>query len=230
MITGFKQFGGDVLRRGSQFGIFGRTEPISTEFGFDRGLPIDRHYIENFLRTHSGEIHGRTLEVGDDTYTRRFGGDRTQQRDTIHINPAEPATFHGDLTVTGVLPSQAFDCIVITQTLHLLFDMALAIKRLRDALKPGGTLLVTVPGITPIAEDQWGKDWYWSLTPRALLRLLNEEFGVGQTTISCFGNVFAASAFLYGLATQEVSKRKLDRLDPRYPVIVGARTVRAATS
>jgi SAM-dependent methyltransferase len=229
VLTGLKQFADNVLRRRSRIGLFGRTEPLSTEFGFDRGLPIDRYYIENFLQTHSAHIHGRTLEVGDDAYTRRFGADRTRERNTIHINSAEPATFHGDLTVPGVLPSEAFDCIVITQTLHLLFNMGAAIAQLHDALKPGASLLVTVPGITPIAEDQWGKDWYWSLTPRSLLRLLNDQFGAGQTRISCFGNVFSGSAFLYGLATQEVSKARLDALDPRYPVIVGARAVRDET-
>jgi SAM-dependent methyltransferase len=226
VISGLKQFGRRAERRRSRFGIFGRTEPLSTEFGFDRGLPIDRYYIESFLRARSADIRGRTLEVGDDAYTREFGAERAEQRDTIHIDPAVPATFHGDLTMPGVLPSEAFDCIVLTQTLHLVYDMRLAVARLQDSLKPGGTLLITVPGITPIAEDQWGKDWYWSLTPRSLLRLLNAEFGAGQTTINCFGNVFAASAFLYGLASEEVTKSRLDHLDPRYPVIVGGRAIR----
>lgn len=228
MFEGLKRLGAHMLRRRSRFGVFARTTPISINFGFDRGLPIDRYYIERFLRTHSADIFGHTLEVGDDAYTRTFGGDRTERRDTIHIDPTEPATFHGDLTIPGVLPSGAFDCVVVTQTLHLVYDMPLALARLHDALKPGGTLLMTAPGITPIAADQWGKDWYWSLTPRSLLRLLNDQFGEGRTTISCFGNVFAASAFLYGLATHEVSRKWLDELDPRYPVILGARTIRGS--
>lgn len=27
-----------------------RTEPISRKFGFDRGCPIDRYYINSFLK------------------------------------------------------------------------------------------------------------------------------------------------------------------------------------
>ena len=60
----------------------GRTAPlvpVSRSFGFDRGQPIDRHYIEDFLRRHgswpgysAGDIRGVVMEVGDDVYTRRF--------------------------------------------------------------------------------------------------------------------------------------------------------------
>ena len=47
-----------------------RTEPISRAYGFDRGTPVDRHYIEAFLQRHApspdysaGDIRGRVLEV-----------------------------------------------------------------------------------------------------------------------------------------------------------------------
>ena len=48
---------------------------LSRDFGFDRGTPIDRYYIESFLSTHASDIRGHVLEVADNTYTRRFGGD-----------------------------------------------------------------------------------------------------------------------------------------------------------
>ena len=38
-------------------------------------------------------------------------------------------------------PENTFDCIVLTQTLHLIYDVRLAIERLRRALAPGGVLL-----------------------------------------------------------------------------------------
>lgn len=216
-----------LRRLGTDYGAFARTTPFSTSFGFDRGLPVDRYYIERFLREHAADIRGRTLEVGDDAYTRQFGGEHAYPRDTIHIDPAEPATFHGDLTQPGVLPEGAFDCIVFTQTLHLIYDMRLAMRRLHDALKPGGVLLLTVPGISPIAADRWGETWFWSLTPDSLGRLCDEPFGSGQTQIGCHGNVFSATAFLYGLAMHELSAGQLDTFDPRYPVIVTARAERA---
>jgi hypothetical protein len=59
-----------------RFGDLRRLTPISRSFGYDRGQPIDRYYIANFLGRHSGDIRGHVLEIGDDRYTRRFGGDR----------------------------------------------------------------------------------------------------------------------------------------------------------
>ena len=87
------------------FGDFSRTAPISQDFGFDRGTPIDRHYVEDFLTRNSGDIKGRVLEVGDDAYTRRFGGARVAQRDVLHVNEgAAGATIVGDMSVPGTLP------------------------------------------------------------------------------------------------------------------------------
>jgi hypothetical protein len=53
--------------------------------GFDRGLPIDRYYIERFLQTHSADIRRHVLEVGDNAYTRRFGGNRVTKSDVINL-------------------------------------------------------------------------------------------------------------------------------------------------
>src|SRR5262249_6056962 len=67
-----------------RFGSFRRVTPISREFGFDRGLPVDRYYIEQFLSVHADDIRNRVLEIGDDTYMRRFGGSRVTKGDVLH--------------------------------------------------------------------------------------------------------------------------------------------------
>ena len=65
------------------------------------------------------------LEVGDATYTRRFGGDRVTHIDVLHVDPEAPgATIVADLADADHIPSDAFDCIVLTQTLHLIYDVA----------------------------------------------------------------------------------------------------------
>src|SRR6185503_1474005 len=58
------------------WGDLRRLRPVSRTFGYDRGLPVDRYYIESFLERNRRDIDGRTLEIGDDEYTRRFGGER----------------------------------------------------------------------------------------------------------------------------------------------------------
>lgn len=205
------------------FGDFGRTEPISADFGFDRGVPIDRYFVESFLACNAGRIRGRVLEIGDNEYTIRFGGKQVEKSDVLHVDVANPvATIIGDISVPGTLPERAFDCIVLTQTLHLIFDMRGALAELAGALKPGGTLLVTVPGISPIDRGAWRHTWFWSLTEIALGRLLTSVFEEKDIEVEAFGNVFAAVCFLQGLAVSEVPRIKLDVLDKSFPVIVAA--------
>ncbi len=209
-------------------GDLDRVTPVSANFGFDRGTPIDRYYIELFLQRHAPDIRGRALEVGDDSYCRRFGGNRITRQDVLHVLPeARAATIVGDLSQPGTLPVGAFDCLVITQTLHLIFDMRAAIVEMHQALKPGGVLLLTVPGISQIDRGDWGDTWFWSLTRSSAIRLFSGIFDFDRIEVEQYGNVFAATTFLHGLAVEEVERAKLDVMDACYPVIIAVRARRA---
>src|SRR5436309_5190201 len=72
------------------FGDFGRTEPISADFGFDRGVPIDRYFVEGFLARNAASIRGRVLEIGDNKYTLRFGGRQVEKSDVLHVDVTNP--------------------------------------------------------------------------------------------------------------------------------------------
>jgi SAM-dependent methyltransferase len=212
------------------FGDLGSTRPVSSDFGFDRGTPIDRDYIEAFLARHAGDIRGRVLEVGDASYSQRFGRGAVTQQDVLHVSPNAPgATIIGDLTTPGVLPESAFDCVVLTQTLHLIYDLRTALGHLHRALRPGGVVLLTVPGISQLDRGEWNATWSWSLTPYSARRLFAEFFAESALEVSVFGNVCAATAFLQGLALEEADTAKLDVLDAAYPVIVAVRARRGAT-
>jgi len=209
-----------------KFGSFAGTDPVSRDFGFDRGLPIDRYYVEAFLTEHAGDIRGRALEIGDASYCRRFGGDQIGRQEVLHVHADAPeATIVGDLSLPGTLPAGGLDCAVLTQTIHLIYDMKAAVMELRRGMKPGGVALVTVPGITPIARDEWGDTWYWSLTKLSASRLFGEVFGESNVAVTQYGNAFAATAFVQGVAVEEVSRDKLDVFDACYPVILGIRAV-----
>jgi glycosyltransferase involved in cell wall biosynthesis len=211
-----------------RFGDLRRVTPISPSFGFDRGLPVDRYYIERFLARNASEIVGRVLEVGDNEYTRRFGGSRVTCSDVLHVSAGNPrATFVGDVTDPGVLPDHAFNCIIFTQTLQLIYDVRAAVVQLHRALAPGGALLVTAPGISQIDRGEWGKTWFWSFTPAAIERLFGDVFGPDEVRVQRYGNVFAATAFLQGLAVEELDLSDLDPIDRAYPVIVAMRARKA---
>jgi SAM-dependent methyltransferase len=215
-------------------GIPRRPLPISRNFGVERGDPIDRYYIDDFLRRHSGAseytpgaIHGHVLEIGEDTYTRRFGlgVDRVDVLDASHENPR--GTIVGDLTEGSNLPSDTYDCIVCPQTLEVIYDVKAAIQTIHRILKPGGTALITVPGISQIIRpdiDSWGD--YWRFTTLSARRLFEEVFEPANITVDTYGNVVTASAFLYGLATQDMRRRELDLHDPDYQVTIGIMAVK----
>jgi SAM-dependent methyltransferase len=208
-----------------------RLSPISRTFGFDRGLPIDRYYIEQFLARHAGDIRGRVLEIGDDFYTRKFGDGRVVVRDVLHVRQGTRyASFVGDLASADHIPSDAFDCVILTQTLHLIYDVRAALETLHRILKRDGTLLATFPGISQMSNDEWRAYWCWSFTTLSARRLFAETFPGARVAIEAHGNVLAAIAFLHGLACEELRRDELDHRDPAYEVLITVRAVKRGAS
>jgi SAM-dependent methyltransferase len=210
-----------------RFGDLRRLSPLDRSWGRERGGPLDRYYIENFLERNGPDIQGRVLEVGDATYTARFGGDRVRQSDVLHVEQGHPgATIIADLTSAEHIPDGSFDCVVLTQTLQLIYDVPAALRTLHRILKPGGVVLCTVPGITHTGDKEWQQSWYWSFTVRSATRLFGDVFGAGQVHVHSHGNVLAAAAFLYALSGRELRQEELDYHDPAYDVTITIRAVR----
>jgi len=200
------------------------TTPVSRNFGFDRGTPVDRYYIEGFLNANSQDIKGRVLEIGERTYTERFGGADVCHSDVLHYTEGnDEATIVGDLTSMPHIPNNSFDCIILTETLQLIYDVPAAIDTLFRVLRPRGVLLITVPGITPMLDDVIGEGWHWSFTRNSLNKLLKERFPAPKIQIETYGNVLSAIAMLEGLTQEEFTTAELDTKDEVYPVTVAAR-------
>lgn len=213
------------------FGQLRRPEPFGRHFGEDRGPALDRYYIETFLAAHAVDVRGRVLEIGDDAYTRRFGGDRVTGSDILHVLPGNSrATIVADLSHAPQIPDATFDTLIITQTLHLIYDAGAAVRTMHRILRPGGVLLLTTPGITQIPNGtNWAHTWYWSFTPLSARRMLSEAFGNDAVTVRDYGSVLSAAAMLYGLSAADLTADEMVVHDPDYPVIIGARAVRSAS-
>jgi SAM-dependent methyltransferase len=212
-----------------RFGSLRRLTPISRSFGFDRGQPIDRHFIENFLTRYATDIRGSVLEIANNTYTRRFGGDRVTKSDVLFVEEGNPrATIVADLSSKDhSIASETFDCIILTQTLQYIYDTRAAIQTLYRILKPGGVVLATFPGTSMISRsdmERWGE--YWRFTSLSARRLFEEAFPAKDVSVEVYGNVLAASAFLYGLVTGDLSKKELDHVDPDYEMLITVRAIK----
>ncbi len=218
--------GSGAAPRRVRWGNLRRAAPFDRDWGFSRGTPVDRVYIERFLTAHAGDVRGECLEVLNDAYTRRFGGDRVTRRDVLDLTARNlSATVIADLGEPDSLPPSRYDCVVFTQTLHLIPDMAIALANIWRAVRPGGALLVTVPCIGR-HETRWDNEHdRWRLTPSGLGWLTRQLPGA-EVEVTAYGNVVSAIAALHGIAAEEVAPAELERVDRDYPVIVAARIVK----
>lgn len=201
------------------------AEPASRKFAFDRGTPIDRLLIERFLERRAADIRGRALEIEAGGYVQKFGGNRVTQIDVLHAVAGNPeATIVGDLATGAGLVWGVYDCLVLTQTLHVIYDIHSVVKNIYKMLRPGGVALVSIPGITQISRydaDRWGD--FWRMTPDGAKRLFAESFSEAGVETETFGNVRLATAFLYGLAAEEVPPAALEQVDRDYPLVICVR-------
>ena len=190
--------------------------------GLDRGLPICRFYIDRVLADHAKLIRGRVLEVGDATYTRRFGGDRVTESAVLHATPGNAdATIVGDLATGEGIPDGRFDAAIVTQVLHCVFDIAGGVRTVHRMLAPGGTALVSLPAIAAASRydvERWGE--FWHLTEQSAHRLFDPVFGAENVVIASHGNVVAAVAYIEGMAAEELREDELTPHDPDYPVVI----------
>ena len=220
----------DALRRlglggppNPRWGNLRRTQPFSAIWGFDRGLPVDRRYIEGFLEEHAADVRGESLEVNEALYTRRYGGARLTATNVLDIDPANPnATIVGDLCDEQTLPEGRFDCFVLTQTLQFVADPEAALANAYRSLAPGGVLLLTVP--TTSRADGPADRWRW--TPAGLEELLGRCLPAeAEREVTGRGNVLTGVAFLMGLAASELRDDEYAD-DPLFPLVVCARVRR----
>lgn len=197
--------------------------PISNIFGFERGLPIDRYYIEKFLEENAYYIKGTVLEVAGRGYTTKYGTD-IEKSISMHVcDASEEDNIIANLETGEGIVDELADCFIITQTLPFIYDVKAAAENTIRFLKKGGTALVTVSGITQISRydmDRWGH--YWSFTTASLKRLFEECKDVESVEINAYGNVKSSVSGLYGLAVEDMDESDLIYQDDDYQQIITA--------
>ncbi len=197
------------------------TVPVSRIFGSDMGKAVDRKYIEDFLYKNAACIKGTVMEVQNDNYTRRFGGNKVTKSVVSHVKGwGKDCILCNFETGEGVVPN-TYDCIICTQTLQYIFDTGSALRNIYSMLKPGGSALITIPGIKPLCEydnDNWGE--YWSFTVKSVSRLLEGICDSEEVQIEQYGNVKTSTAYLYGVCVEELRDVDFEENDPRYPFII----------
>jgi hypothetical protein len=203
-----------------------RVKPISPFIGTERGTPIDRYYIEQFLSNNQDAVKGKVLEIAESDYSKQFDSGVTSF-EVLHATADNShATIIGDLTDIATLPAAEIDCFICTQTFNFIFDVQAAIKGSAHLLKTGGTLLGTVAGISQISRfdmERWGD--YWRFTDLSMKKLLKQEFS--NFEVKTFGNILAVKSFLDGVVVEDMPQKSLlDINDADYQLIIAFRAIK----
>jgi len=203
------------------FGTLRHTFPVNRGFGIGHGTPVDRYYMDRFLEARSAVVTGRVLEIGDREYTTRFGSDVTSS-DVLHAVVGNPeATIVGDISNCPQIPDDSFDCIILLQTLHYVYDMEKAVAEIHRILAPGGHVVCTVPGISQISRhdmERWGDRW--RLTSLSARELFATAFSPEATEVVTYGNALTATCLLQGITAEKLRPRELDAREEEYQVLV----------
>ncbi len=198
------------------WGNLRRVTPISARYGFDRGTPIDRYYVDKFFTAHRDAITGRVIEIQTRDHIRRYGSGIVAA-DTLDIDPSFQPTHCCDLAHADRVPSGSYDCFLLPNTLCFLRNLDASLREARRIVRPGGIILATVPGFVPLTADV---EDYWHASAAGWRVVAARVWPDCDTTVESHGNCLAAAAAMYGIAVEELTAAELDVHDPRYPVLV----------
>ena len=206
---------------------YSKIKRVSKKFGFDRGLPIDRFYIDKYLdKNLSKSTYQNGLEVGGVQYLEKF----KVAKKTALLHPEYLISEgHGDQALVVDLNKkfknigdEKFDLIIATNVLNFVEEPHLALNTFQELLVPGGLLIISVSASMPISEfdkNRWGDFWRFSLQGlRLILGKTDMDFEIEYR-----GNFRATIAFLCGMATEECPEIDLLDLDDEFPITIFAK-------
>lgn len=183
---------------------------------------IDRVYIEDFLEKNKKYICGDILEFKENLYATKFGHDIKTVDIVTHPSDInnKKAKYFMDISQLEKLPSEKYDCIICTQVLPFIYDYEQGIAGLHKLLKPGGHLLVSVPGLIALVatSEMQETGHFYGFSPQTMQRSFVKYFK--NFSVSSYGNAKAAM-LLVGFGDSELlPKEELLRESPDHIITV----------
>ena len=75
-------------------------------------------------------------------------------------------------------------------------------------------------------SDYWRQYWCWNFTEVSARRLFAEIFPSENVKSVVAGNRLAATAFLQGMAAEELQPSELDYRDPAYQLLIAVKAIK----
>jgi len=196
---------------------------ISNDFGFKRGTPIDRYYINDFLKKSSDIFIGDALEFGDTNYLDRFD-DKLQNKFIFNYSENHYTSnrmFFGDISKPDSLPFGTFDTIICINVLNFIFDISSALNGLHKMLKVDGRIILTVAGVASHISrydmERWGD--YWRFTDLSIEAAVTKS-GFEIDKLTAYGNPYACSAQINGLSLEDLVEDKIMTKHKDYQLLI----------
>jgi hypothetical protein len=204
-------------RRFPRWGNLRSLEPFSSEWGLDRGTPIDRYFGDRFFEENRSLITGKALEIQNPVYTGRYGVG-VRQADSIDIDAKFGPKIVCDLAKADeVIPDNTYDCFLLPYTLIVVKGLEPALRNAMRVVKPGGWILATTSVLTPVLAEY---PEYWRMTEEGWKDVLARVWPGSEPEVRTHGNCVTAVASILGLAQEELEHEELHRNDPRFPVLI----------
>ena len=198
--------------------IVDSDQPINQDYGWSKGTPIGRYYLNSYMRDFSKNISGLVLEFGQPTYAQNC--DCTYE--IIDIDPTNfKANIHGDICspTIGEEYDSRYDVIICTAVLQYVTDPQMAVVNMRNMLKEGGALILAQQALSRVDPGVPAGTDRWRFTQHGIAQMME---GFELLDIHHYGNVYAVCAYMLGLPAEKVDIDKLAFADPFHPVITVA--------
>ena len=118
------------------------------------------------------------------------------------------------------LPRNRYDCIILTQTIHIIDDFFSVVEGVYGMLKKGGVVLATLPSVSRIDVSAGIDGDYWRFTKASAKYLFEKFFKSKNIEIKSYGNAFVCSSFLYGYSHEEIPLEYLEYNDENFPLLI----------
>jgi SAM-dependent methyltransferase len=211
-----------VAANAIDFGDFKRYIPFCPDYGYSRGTPIDRYYLDRFVTEIKDDVIGVVLEVGGLRQNRQIYGfyNATLYR-AIDIAPSGSVDMVGDVHDPRVCKNNSLDRVILFNVLEHCAKPWIVIENIHKWLKRGGKVVCAVPNAQRIHRDPAD---FWRIQPDGL-RSMFSSFEIQK--LKTYGNLLTAIASLSGIGAEELIPEELEFHNEQYPVIsclVGRKT------
>lgn len=217
----------NIIKNKSFYFFSSSPFPISNIYGFDRGKPLDRFYIESFLENNKKDVRGVCLELLNNEYTKTYGRNNVEESVILDIEKGNAkATLISDLRNLKEVGDNTFDCIILTQVLQFIDDVDSAISECYRTLKPEGVLLATMPSVSRVDCTSGEAGDYWRFTTASANFLFGKKFKKEKIFVSSQGNARVGLYFYAGLAEEDTPRELLYVNDKNFPLIITVRAIK----